>query len=267
MIYVERGPMQVVIFAGGLGTRISEDNVRIPKPLIEIGGIPIIVHLMNYFASFGHKDFLILLGYKSFEIKKYFSEYSMRKGDFTIDLKTNVIQNLKHEDKLDWNVSFVDTGLTTMTGGRLLKAKEHLEKEFFLTYGDGLSDVDLNQLLDFHRVKRRIGTVTAVNPPSRYGALEIEGDIVRSFTEKPNSSSWINGGFFLFDRKVCNYIENEETVLEKSPLETLAKSENLAAFQHSGFWIGMDTPRDKETLENIWQTGNAPWTVARNSIG
>lgn len=258
--------MQVVIFAGGLGTRMSEDNVRIPKPLIEIGDIPIIFHLMNYFASFGHRDFLILLGYKSFEIKKYFSEYLIRKQDLTIDLMTNSIQYLSNEEKLDWNVTFLDTGLTTMTGGRLLKAKEHLEEEFFLTYGDGLSDVDLDQLLNFHRAKKRIGTVTAVNPPSRYGALDIDGDAVREFTEKPKSSSWINGGFFIFDRKVCNYIENEETVLEKSPLETLAKSDNLSAFQHSGFWLGMDTPRDKEILENIWKRGNAPWIVAGNSI-
>lgn len=252
--------MQVVILAGGKGTRITEDNSRIPKPLVEIGTIPVLIHLMEYFSSFGHKDFLILLGYKSQEIKRYFLELESRTSDLEIDFKKGEIAKVNKAGKhIDWKVKLIDTGLATMTGGRILKAKKHLAEEFFLTYGDGLSNVDLEALLSLHQKSNTIGTVTAVNPPSRYGAIELDGNRVVSFAEKPNSNSWVNAGFFVFKKSICDFISDSDTIFERSPLEALVKNGELSAYLHQGFWLGMDTLRDRDYLESLWESGQAPW--------
>lgn len=252
--------MQVVILAGGQGTRISDENTKVPKPLVEIGSIPILIHLMKYFSSFGHRDFVLLLGYKSHEIKRYFLEFDSRLNDIQINLARNTSLKLESSSSMmDWNVTLLDTGIATMTGGRVLRAKKYLESEFFLTYGDGLSDVNLDELLFSFRENGTIGTVTAVNPPSRYGAIELEGKLVKSFQEKPVNNSWINGGFFVFQKTICDFIEGDNSILERSPLENLTKSSQLSAYLHRGFWLGMDTPRDRDLLEDLWQRGSAPW--------
>jgi glucose-1-phosphate cytidylyltransferase len=251
--------MQVVILAGGRGTRISEENNRIPKPLVEVGSIPILIHLMRYFASFGHKEFVILLGYKSKDIKRYFMELQYNDNDIEIDFAQSSTVLLSKKLPIDWKITLVETGMDTLTGGRVLYAENYLHKEFFLTYGDGLSDVNLDELLKLHKESEKIATVTAVNPPSRYGALELKGNVVESFQEKPVIESWVNAGFFLFKREICNFIVDGQTVLEREPLEQLAAGKQLMAYKHRGFWLGMDTMRDRETLESLWQSGKAPW--------
>jgi glucose-1-phosphate cytidylyltransferase len=251
--------MQVVILAGGRGTRISEENNRIPKPLVEVGSIPILIHLMRYFASFGHKEFVILLGYKSKDIKRYFMELQYNDNDIEIDFAQSSTVLLSKKLPIDWKITLVETGMDTLTGGRVLYAENYLHKEFFLTYGDGLSDVNLDELLKLHKESEKIATVTAVNPPSRYGALELKGNVVESCQEKPVIVYWVNAGFFLFKREICNFIVDGQTVLEREPLEQLAAGKQLMAYKHRGFWLGMDTMRDRETLESLWQSGKAPW--------
>ncbi len=256
--------MKVVILAGGLGTRLAEETQVRPKPMVEIGGRPILWHIMKIFAHFGFREFYPALGYKGEVIKDYFYNYGSHSRDFSIQLQKGEAQF--HEDSLadDWALHLIDTGKDTMTGGRLLRLKKFLKDEslFMLTYGDGVADVDLQKLLRFHQEHGKIATVTAVRPPARFGALEIQQGQVIDFHEKPQvGEGWINGGFFIFSPRVFDYLENDATVLEQSPLERLAKDGQLMAYQHPGFWHCMDTTRDRDVLEKMWSQGKAPWKL------
>ena len=232
--------MKAVILAGGYGTRISEESDRIPKPLIEIGGKPILWHIMKIYSAYKIDDFIICLGYKGEKIKEYFEQF---------------------DSKL-WNIQLIDTGLDTMTGGRLKRIQDEIDSTFCLTYGDGVSDVNLNNLIKFHNEKKSLATLTAIHPPERFGVLNLSGDYVKEFHEKhTGESSWINGGFFVFEPEIFDYLQNDSTVLERSPLETLAKEQKLAAFKHNGFWHPMDTLRDKKHLEDLWTSEKAPWKI------
>ncbi|WP_428324995.1 glucose-1-phosphate cytidylyltransferase [Nitrosopumilus sp.] len=254
--------MKVVILAGGFGTRISEETHSRPKPMIEIGNMPLLWHIMKIYSSFNFNDFLICCGYKGYMIKEYFANYSLHMSDITIDLTKN---NLEVHQKFvePWKITLVDTGINTQTGGRLKRIKNYLEDETFcFTYGDGLSDINISACVDFHKNSKNIGTVTAVQPPGRFGALQIENNTVKNFQEKPQGdSSWINGGFFVFEPSVFDYIEDDDTILERKPLEILAEKGKLGAYKHSGFWQGLDTLRDKNHLENLWNTNSAPWKL------
>ena len=252
--------MKVIILAGGFGSRLSEYTESIPKPMVKIGNKPILFHIMNYYYKFGFKEFIIALGYKSEIIKEYFLNYSALNSSFTINLKNNDIQ-IHSKIKLDWTVSLVDTGLNTMTGGRLLRLKEYIGKNnFMLTYGDGLSNIDISKLNKFHRLNKKIVTVSAVRPIARFGELNIKNDYVKSFQEKPQiSDGWINGGFFVMEPEFLNLIKNDETILEKEPLEKAVKMKELSAYKHEGFWQCMDTKRDRDRLEEIYNSGSAPW--------
>ena len=253
--------MKAVILAGGLGTRISEESHLKPKPMIEIGGKPILWHIMKQYSAHGIHDFVICLGYKGYAIKDFFANYFLHTSDVTFDMRNNrmdVHQNFSEP----WSVTLIDTGEETMTGGRLLRAQPYLkgEKAFCFTYGDGVSDVDISALLDFHEGHGKLATVTAVQPPGRYGALQRVGDQVMGFTEKPRGDGgWINGGFFVLSPQVLPYIAGDATSWEAEPLMRLAELEQLRAFEHSGFWQPMDTLRDKNHLEALWQSGEAPW--------
>ncbi len=251
--------MQVVILAGGLGTRLSEETGSIPKPMVPIGDDPIIVHLMRYFASFGHNNFLVALGYKGYVIKEFFANYALHNSDLRINISEKKIEVL--ESRADnWTVELVDTGQATMTGGRILRLKDYLEPEFFLTYGDGLSDVNLDALVKHHKAQQRLATVTAVRPPARFGSLDVSGGAVTRFGEKvARDAGWINGGFFYLSKSILDYLENDSTVLEGRPLEKLVEENQLSAFTHDGFWQPMDTMRDKLILESIWQGEDIPW--------
>ena len=253
--------MKTVILAGGLGTRISEESHLRPKPMIEIGGRPILWHIMKLFASHGYADFIICLGYRGYMIKEYFANYVLHNSDLTVDLSTGeMAYHALHQEP--WRVTLVDTGSETMTGGRLKRVASHLPEDepFFLTYGDGLSDVDLTALAAFHRKHGKAATVTAVAPPGRYGALEIIDGMVQRFTEKPpGDNALINGGFLVLSPSVIDRIEGDHTPLENEPLEGLARDHQLMAFRHDGFWAAMDTLRDKNQLEALWTAGTAPW--------
>ncbi len=236
--------MQVVILAGGFGTRLSEETDVIPKPMVRIGNVPILRHIMNYYAKFGHTDFIIALGYKADVIFEYFSQVSL------------------DEPGLSWNIQLVDTGLQTATGGRIKRLEHLLDSEFLLTYGDGLSNVDLNALVDFHKASKRIATLTAVKPPPRFGTIEIQNGVVLNFSEKdPKYSGWINGGFFHISREVCSLIDGDQTSFENEPLNRLVQQGQLGAFEHHGWWQPMDTLRDKRTLEAIWKNRDVPWLM------
>lgn len=251
--------MQVVILAGGLGTRLSELTSTIPKPMVMIGDQPILYHIMKYYASFGHKDFVIALGYKGFEIKDYFINVNNRNSDLELDFTTGTTKIIAGET-LDWKITFVDTGLETQTGGRLLKLNAHLENEFLLTYGDGLSDVDINKVIESHRASDYLATVTAVIPPARFGSLKIIGNKVTAFSEKnPKDESRINGGFFCVSKRILDFIGGTEIAFEREPLMELAKHGLLGAYRHDGFWHSMDTLRDQQSLNTIWQSGDVPW--------
>jgi glucose-1-phosphate cytidylyltransferase len=253
--------MKVVILAGGLGTRISEETMLRPKPMVEIGSKPILWHIMKSYSAYGFNDFIICCGYKGFLIKEYFANYFLHMSDVTIDLKNNAMQ-VHHQKAESWKVTLIDTGENSMTGGRLKRVQEHLkdEKSFFMTYGDGLSDIDLTKSLQFHEQHGKLATVTAVQPPGRYGVLNIEGSQVVSFLEKPTGKeSMINGGFFVLSPKCLDLIEGDSTIWEKEPMEALSKQGQLMAFEHAGFWQSMDTLRDKNQLEEHWITGKAPW--------
>lgn len=255
--------MKVVILAGGLGTRLSEETVSKPKPMVEIGGKPIIWHLMKLYSFFGINDFIICCGYKGYIIKEYFSNYFLHNSDIKVDLRKNDISIIR-DNVEPWNISLVDTGDETMTGGRLLRVKEHLSGEdtFCFTYGDGLSNVNINKLIEFHNSHNKKATLTAVHAPGRFGALGIDKDNVNSFNEKPKGDgSMINGGFFVLNIDVLNYITADETIWEKEPLENLAKDNQLSAFKHDDFWQPMDTLRDKNLLENLWRSNKAPWKL------
>ena len=254
--------MKAVIFAGGLGTRLSEETVLKPKPMVEIGGKPILWHIMKIYSHYGIYDFIICLGYKGYIIKEYFLNYSVHNSNLTINLRGGDVR-VHQQNTEPWNITLIDTGDTTQTGGRLKRVREYLDEEIFcLTYGDGVGNIDIKALLDYHRQQGAIATVTAVQAPSRFGSITLENNHVLSFEEKPSGEkSWINGGFFVLSRGVFNYIENDETIWERSPMETLARDKSLAAYKHHGFWQPMDTLRDKLSLEELWKSGNAPWKV------
>lgn len=253
--------MKVVLLAGGFGSRLSEETIAKPKPMVEIGGRPILLHIMELYARFGFKDFVIACGYKGAYIKEFFNNFHLNNSDFTISLRSGE-RTIVNPVAEDWKVSVVDTGLETMTAGRLRKLHPWIgDDTFMLTYGDGLADVDINALLRFHRAHNKLATVTAVHPPARFGSLELEGCEVVDFAEKiPSKSTWINGGFFVFESGVFNYLTEFDTMpLEDEPLSNLARAGELMAFKHDGFWHPMDTARDKEILEDIWARGRAPW--------
>lgn len=255
--------MKVVILAGGFGTRLSEETELKPKPMVEIGGRPIIWHIMKGYSHYGFNDFVICLGYKGYYIKEYFANYFIHQSDVTIDLKNNGME--VHGSKAEpWRVTLVDTGIKMMTGGRVKRVKEYIGNEpFMMTYGDGVSNVNIDKLLDFHKKHGKYVTVTAVQPEGKFGALNMEaGDAVRSFMEKPaGDGAWISGGFFVLEPAVFDYIESDNTFWEKEPMEKLASEGNLVAYKHNGFWRPMDTLRDKRELEEIWASGSADWKV------
>jgi glucose-1-phosphate cytidylyltransferase len=255
--------VKVVILAGGLGTRISEETAVRPKPMIEIGGKPLLWHIMKIYASHGLTDFIICLGYKGYVIKEYFSNYFLHNSDVTFDLGKNAMTI--HNTNVDpWRVTLVDTGDNTMTGGRVKRIRQYLEPDerFCLTYGDGVSDVNIRALVDFSTEQGTLATVTAVQPPGRYGALELDGPRIRRFKEKPQGDGgWINGGFFVLHPRVIDYIEGDGTPWEAEPMEAIARDGQFSAYLHSGFWQPVDTLRDRLHLEHLWATGQAEWKV------
>ena len=254
--------MKVVILAGGFGTRLSEYTGRIPKPMVEIGNLPILIHLMKNYSLFNQNNFYLALGYKSEIIKEYFLKYKSINSDFTVNLKSGEAKFFDKPD-LDWNVTLVDTGLHSMTGGRVKRLKPYLNNEpFLLTYGDGLANVNINDLIKFHQNHGKMVTVTAVHPVARFGELHLDSNKVISFEEKPQiNQGWINGGFFVINPEFLDLIDNDSTVLEKEPLEYVSKIGQLMAFKHEGFWQCMDTKRDKDYLEDLYLNGDAPWTT------
>lgn len=256
-------PRKVVILAGGKGTRIQEETTSIPKPMVEIGEKPIIWHIMKHYSHYGFSEFIICLGYKSHIIKDYFFNYLCYSSDFTINTKKNTL--VFHNNNCeDWKITLVSTGLETMTGGRIKRIQPYLEDEdtFLATYGDGLSDVNLHSLLNFHLQHKKLATLTAIQPQGRFGALGIVGDKIESFKEKDdNRDSLVNGGFFVFSKEIFDYIEEDSTILEKEPMENLASAGELMAYKHLGFWQPMDTLRDKIMLERLWNEGKAPWKI------
>ncbi|SNT63941.1 glucose-1-phosphate cytidylyltransferase [Tardiphaga sp. OK246] len=255
--------MKAVILAGGLGTRISEETTVKPKPLVEIGGKPILWHIMKLFGAHGINDFVICCGYKGYLIKEYFANYFLHMSDVTFDMKNNTME-VHQKFAEPWRVTLVDTGETTMTGGRLRRVADFLqgERDFCFTYGDGLSDVDIGALVAFHRAHGKLATVTAVQPPGRYGALDLAGDVVNGFIEKPlGDGGWINGGYFVLSPQVIDFIDGDNSSWEGAPLDALATAREFRAYMHSGFWQPMDTLRDKVTLEHLWQEKKAPWRV------
>jgi glucose-1-phosphate cytidylyltransferase len=251
--------MKVVILAGGLGTRLSEHTEVIPKPMVKIGGRPIIWHIMQTFADHGHQDFYIALGYKAEVVKEFFLNYRAINADFSINLSSGEVEH-HHVDDVDWNVTLVNTGDKSMTGGRTKRMRKYVGNEtFMLTYGDGVADIDINSLLEFHKSHGKMVTMTAVRPGARFGELELSGDKVESFEEKPQMhEGWINGGFFVIEPAFFDLIEGDSTLLEREPLERAAKMGELMSFKHHGFWQCMDTKRDQELLEMLWEKG-APW--------
>ena len=253
--------MKAVILAGGLGTRISEEsNVR-PKPMIEIGGFPIIWHIMKIYSFYGINDFIICCGYKGYVIKEYFANYFLHNSDITINIKENsiVVHNKKTEP---WSITLIDTGESTQTGGRLKRISAYIDEAFCMTYGDGLSNLNISDLIKFHKQHKNLATMTAVQPPGRFGAIEIIDTKIISFSEKPKGDGgWVNGGFFILEPGVLSYIKNDADIFEKGPLEILAKKGELHAFFHSEFWHPMDTLRDKNYLENLWLSNSAPWKL------
>jgi len=255
--------MKVVILAGGLGTRLSEETVLKPKPMVEIGGMPILWHIMKIYSAHGFNDFIICLGYKGYVVKEYFANYFLHKSDVTIDLSNNSIK--VHDSQAEpWKITLVDTGNESMTGGRIKRIQEHVGNEpFMLTYGDGVSDVNITELVKFHQAHGKLCTVTAVQPSGRFGALNLTDDqTVHSFLEKPKGDgAWINGGFFVCEPQIFDYIDGDNTVFEKDPMEKIAADGEMKAFNHIGFWKPMDTLRDKHELEEDWMNNKAKWKI------
>lgn len=254
--------MKVIILAGGFGTRLSEYTEDVPKPMVTIGGKPILWHIMKTYAKFNHKDFYLALGYKAEMIKEYFLNYRSLNSDFSVDLLTGKVE--PHQlDNVDWNVTLADTGLKTMTGGRIKRLKSHIGNEtFMLTYGDGVSNINIDDLLKFHKSHGKMVTVSAVHPVARFGELNIKDKKVVNFSEKPQiNQGWINGGYFIIEPNFFDLIENDNSILEREPLEKAAELGELMAFHHEGFWQCMDTKRDRDSLEELWLSGKAPWKV------
>lgn len=254
--------MKAVILAGGFGTRISEETSARPKPMVEIGGKPVLWHLLKLYSHHGINDFIICLGYKGYVIKEYFANYFLHTSDVTLDLSSNKLE-VHHKHAEPWRVTLIDTGEHTQTGGRLKRVADYLDgKTFCFTYGDGLADIDIKAEIGFHASKQRLATMCAVSPPGRFGAINIQDNRITRFEEKPSGDgSWINGGFFVLEPKVLDYIQDDTTVWERDPLERLARDSQISAYTHDGFWQPMDTLRDKLKLEELWQSGRAPWKV------
>jgi glucose-1-phosphate cytidylyltransferase len=254
--------MKVLLLAGGFGTRLSEETEIRPKPMAEIGGRPILWHIMKVYSHYGFNDFVILLGYKGYFIKEYFANYFLHQSDVTIDLSTNAMK-VHNNTSEPWKVTLLETGQDTMTGGRIKRAKDYIGQEpFLLTYGDGVADIDLGKLVGFHQKNGKLVTMTAVQPEGRFGALETTGNRVDSFLEKPKGDgAWINGGFFVCQPEVLDYISNDDTVFEQEPLQNLAKEGQLLHYRHDGFWKCMDTLRDKKVLNEMWSAGHAKWKI------
>ena len=254
--------MKVVLLAGGFGTRISEESYLRPKPMIEIGEIPILVHIMKWYSKFGYNDYIICLGYKQHIIKDYFADYYLHNSDVTFDLEKNIME-MHHNSSEPWKVTLVDTGLKTLTGGRIKRVQKYIGNEpFMLTYGDGVADIDLNQLLEEHKKNKKIVTLTAVQPDGRFGVLDLKGNDILAFREKKKDDmGWINGGYMVVEPEIFDYIDGDMISFEKEPLENVATAGLLGAYKHNGFWHCMDTIRDKEKLDEMWAMGNAPWQV------
>lgn len=253
--------MKAVILAGGMGTRLSEETLLRPKPMIEIGGKPILWHIMKIYSAHGINEFIICLGYKGYFIKEYFANYFLHMSDVTFEMANNQM-HVHQSNAESWKVTLVDTGDQTLTGGRLKRVRPYVENEeaFCFTYGDGVANVDIKKLIEFHKSQDVLATLTATQLPGRFGALKIEGEKVESFQEKPHGDgSWINGGFFVLSPKVLDYIDGDDTIWEREPVERLARENQMAAYFHSGFWHPMDTIRDKTYLEELWDSGEAPW--------
>ncbi len=256
--------MKCVILAGGLGTRISEESTIRPKPMIEIGGKPVLWHVMKIYSSHGINDFIVCCGYKQYVIKEYFANYFLHNSDVTFDMSKNKMEVHEHTNE-PWKVTLVDTGADTMTGGRLKRVGKYLDNDdFCFTYGDGLSDVNITELIKTHKASKKIATVTAVQPPGRFGALVMKGELVTSFAEKPKGDgAWVNGGFFVLNPSALDFIDNDQSIWERSPMEKIAELRELNAYKHNGFWQPMDTLRDKMMLEDLWSSNKAPWKVWR----
>lgn len=254
--------MKAVILAGGFGTRISEETMLKPKPLIEIGGTPLLWHILKIYSTYDINDFVICCGYKGYMIKEYFANYFLHMSDVTFDMKHNKME-VHQKFAEPWKVTLVDTGLETMTGGRLKRVKNYVEHETFcFTYGDGLSDISISDLIAFHRDKKTLATITAVQPPGRWGTLNINKDKIFGFKEKPaGDGSWINGGYFVLEPGVFDYIQGDSTIWEREPLEEMSKKRQLSAYKHTSFWHAIDTLRDRNNLEQLWNTGKAPWKI------
>lgn len=255
--------MKVVLLAGGFGTRLSEETDIKPKPMVEIGGRPILWHIMKLYSHFGFNEFIVCLGYKGYVIKEYFANYFLHMADVTFDMSTNHM-TVHHKHAEPWKVTLVDTGANTMTGGRIKRVRDYVGQDtFMVTYGDGLSDQDLEHLLETHKKHGRIGTMTTVQPSGRFGAVDVgKGDIINAFIEKPRGDgAWVNAGFFVFEPKIFDYIDGDSTIFEREPLERLAQDGQLCAYKHGGFWKPMDTLREKNEFEELWNSGKAPWQV------
>ena len=255
--------MKVVILAGGLGTRLSEETQVRPKPMVEIGSKPMLWHIMKLYAAHGFNDFIVCCGYKGYVIKEYFANYLLHGSDVTFDMKTNTTE-IHHKEVEPWRVTLVETGENTQTGGRIKRVEPYLDDEdFAMTYGDAVGQIDITELVKFHRSQGKKATVTAVRPPARFGAIETDGAIVTHFKEKPaGGDAWINGGFFILSPAVLDYIEGDATLWEQEPLESLAQEGEIAAYHHHGFWHAMDTLRDRQYLEELWASGHAPWKIS-----
>ncbi|MDW3094157.1 MAG: glucose-1-phosphate cytidylyltransferase [Gammaproteobacteria bacterium] len=253
--------MKAVILAGGFGTRISEESHLKPKPMIEIGGRPILWHIMKIYGAYGINEFVICCGYKGYLIKEYFANYFLHMSDVTFDMSKNEME-VHTRSAEPWKVTLVDTGEHTQTGGRIKRIQEYIDGTFLLTYGDGVSNININHLVDFHKKQKTLATVTAVQPSGRFGSIEIEGDRVQSFLEKPRGDGrWVSGGFFVCETEIFDKISGDETVWEQQPLESMAQDEQLSVYKHTGFWSSMDTLRDRQYLEKKWSSNDAPWKI------